>query len=462
MLRKIWAIASINIYTTFTDRNLLIIMLLTPLILATIISLAFGNMGSGSSPITDIPVAIVNLDTPPAEGSQAVDFSHIFVSAFIPSTDGTGTDTAGLGTCEAVQVADSDATTSNLSLTGLTEAKQFDDPAAAKAAVDKGDYAAAIIIPAGFNESISYTQQHPDIKPVAIEVYGDSGQPTSASIIRSVVEGFTNQLLTGEIAIASTIGAMTDRAQQNPAFGLGFMAASASGSFNPNFSCAFTPGYNTIKIEQQTVTGQQVKFNPLVVFGSAQAVFFALFTANGVAASIIEERRQWTLQRMVVSPTPRILILTGKLIATFLVVLLQLAFLFIGFTVIGSLLEGQIKSVWGNDFLAIAALILATSAATAGVGMFTAAVGKTAEQANIIGSIVSMLMGILGGAFFTVSVLGSFEWVTRLSVVRWGSEGFSKLASGQGDIGLNLLFLALIGAVLFVISLTVFTRRQDI
>lgn len=462
MLRKIWAIASVNIYTTFTDRNLLIIMIVTPLILATIISLAFGNLGGGSSPITDIPVAVVNLDTPPGEEAQVVNSSGIIVSAFIPPADTAATDSAAMGTCEAVQVADSEETTSNTSLTDLTEARQFDDAAAAKAAVDKGDYAAAVIIPAGFSESISYTQQNPEIKPAAIEVYGDSAQPISASIIRSVVEGFTNQLLTGQISVASTIGVMTERAQQNPAFGLGFMAASASGSFQPDFSCAFTPGFNTITIEQQTVTGEQVEFSPLVVFGSAQAVFFALFTANGVAASIIEERRDGTLQRMVISPTPRIIILSGKLIATFLVVLLQLAFLFVGFTVIGSLLEGEIKSVWGNDYLAIAALILATSAATAGVGMFTAAIGKSAEQANIIGSIVSMLMGILGGAFFAVSALGNFEWVTRLSVVRWGSEGFTKLASGQGDIGLNLLFLALIGAMLFVVSLSVFSRRQDI
>lgn len=459
MLRKIWAIASVNIYTTFTDRNLLIIMIVTPLILATIISLAFGNLSRGSTPIADIPVAIVNLDTPPAADSQVVDSSGLIVSAFLPPAAGTDTPTAG--TCAAVEVSGSQAASSS-SLTELTEATLFNDPAAAKAAVDKGDYAAAIIIPAGFSASISYTQDNPAITPLAIEVYGDSAQPISAGIIRSVVEGFTNQLLTGQVSIASTIGAMTDRARQNPMLGLSFAVAAASGNFQPDFSCAFTPGFNTIRIEQQTVTGEQVTFNPLVLFGSAQAVFFALFTANGVAASIIEERRQWTLQRMVVSPTPRIIILTGKLVATFLVVLLQLTFLFIGFTIIGSLLEGAIKSVWGNDFVAIAVLILATSAATAGVGMFTAAVGRTAEQANIIGSIVSMLMGILGGAFFTVSALGDFEWVTRLSIVRWGSEAFSRLAAGQNDIGLNLVFLALIGAALFIVSLVVFARRQDI
>jgi ABC-2 type transport system permease protein len=460
MLRKIWAIAYVNIYQTFTDRNLLIIMLLTPLILASIISLAFGNL-SGSAPIKNIPVAIVNLDSAPAEGSQMVDSSGILVASFIPvGEDGeTAADgTASMGTCEAVQVEDAGG--QNMSLTDLTDAVLLTDAAAARAAVDRGDYAAAIIIPAGFNDGISYTQDKPTLAPLPVEVYGDSAQPISASIIRSVVEGFTNQFLTGQIAVAATIGTMTERAQSNPVFGMSF--AAASGSFQPNFACAFTPGFNTIAIEQQTVTGEQADFNPLVLFGSAQAVFFALFTANGVAVTIIEERRQWTLQRMVISPTPRVVILGGKLVAVFAVVLLQLIFLFIGFTVIGSLLEGQIKSVWGTNALAIAALVVATSLATAGVGMITAAVGKTAEQASIIGSVVSMLMGILGGAFFSVQALGDLEWVTRLSVVRWGAEGFSELAGGGSDISLNLVFLALIGAVLFVVSLVVFNRRQDI
>jgi hypothetical protein len=72
------------------------------------------------------------------------------------------------------------------------------------------------------------------------------------------------------------------------------------------------------------------------------------------------------------------------------------------------------------------------------------------------------LMGMLGGAFFQVQALGSLEIVTRLSIVRWGSEAFTKLASGQADIWANVFFLTLIGVILFVISLWAFNRRQDI
>jgi ABC-type multidrug transport system permease subunit len=89
-------------------------------------------------------------------------------------------------------------------------------------------------------------------------------------------------------------------------------------------------------------------------------------------------------------------------------------------------------------------------------------VGRTPEQANIIGGIVSILMGILGGAFFAVSALGGLEWVTRLSVVRWGSEGFAKLAEGNTDVALNVLFLTLLGALFFTASLWLFNRRKDV
>lgn len=450
-LRKIWTIAYRELYSTFTQPSLIAIMFASPLILATIISLAFGG---GSPTIENIPVAIVNLD----QGADNLNNGQIFVNAFVPGTAETSSPAStGQQTCD---VPASDSGSTQPSLFDLTDAVLLDDPAAARAAVDKGDYAAAIIIPANFSRSITYSQEHQEVNPTPIEVYGDSGRTVTPGIIRSIVESITNQLLTGQIAVAATIDTMITRAQENPIFGIQFVTAGAD--FQPNFACAFTGALNNIKIEQQSVAGEQVEFNVLVAIGSAQAVFFALFTANGGASSILEDRRNWTLQRMIVSPTPRVVILLGKLVGTFVTVLTQLIFLFIGFTIINSFLEGQLTFIWGTNWIAIIVLLLTTALAASGVGMITAAVGKTAEQAQIIGSIISILMGMLGGAFFQVQALGSFEFITRLSIVRWGSEAFSRLASGDGDIGANIIFLTLIGTLLFAISLWVFNRRQDI
>jgi ABC-type multidrug transport system permease subunit len=106
--------------------------------------------------------------------------------------------------------------------------------------------------------------------------------------------------------------------------------------------------------------------------------------------------------------------------------------------------------------------VVATAAAASGVGMVTVALARNIEQANIIGGIIAIAMGVLGGAFFTVDAIPLLEPLTRVSIVRWGSEGFARLAQGQSDILINVLFLGLIGAGMFAISLVIFNRRQDI
>ncbi|MDX1991933.1 MAG: ABC transporter permease [bacterium] len=503
-MNKLWNIAWKDIRAVFTDRNLLLIMLATPLAISTIIALAFSGVAGGGSPLENIPVALVNLD----EGAGGFNGGQIFVSALVENPDPAeqaeaapvdATPEATPGTFELGAVAatvleatpadpescevlatDADQVTAaemlaaeqenpgasnTTTLYDLTDTVLVDDAAAARAGVENGDYAAAIIIPANFSASIGYSQDNPDFDPVQIEVYGDSGRSIAPIVIRSVVEGITNQMLTGQVAVKSTIDTMVTRAQENLGFGAQFVAANTAGQFNPDFSCAFNGTFETVSIQQERVNtddDDSRPFNLLVFFGSAQATFFALFTANGGAANILEERRNGTLQRMVVSPTPRFTILLGKLIGVFAMVLLQLVFLFVALTLVNAVLEGEFQLIWGNDWLSIILLLLVTSLATAGVGMLTVAFARTPEQANIVGSVIGFAMGILGGAFFTLPPNVVTDTLRNASVIYWGSNGFQRLASGDSGVITNILFLLVIGAALFVISLIAFNRRQDI
>lgn len=459
-MRKVWAIAWKDMYSTFTNRGLLAIMFAAPLALATIISLAFGGTGSGSAGISDIPVAIVNLDA--GDPDTGFNGGAIFVRAFVPAPAGEGTDdTAAFNNdCPAAETTDSTAT---ISLFDLTEAVELDDPAAARAGVDDGTYTAAIIIPANFSRSVVYSPNKREIAPIPIEVYGSAGRPITAGIIRSVVEGIANQIVVGYVSVAATVETVLARAPSPLLGGAQAAALSNSEAAQRAFACAFSPAYSTISIDQQTVgEAGLTRNNLLVTFGSAQAAFFALFTASAAAASILEEKRDGTLSRILVTPTPRLTFMLGKLIGTYAQVLAQIAFLIVGFTIIASLLAGQFTLLWGSDWLSLILLVLATALGAAGVGMIAAAVGRTAEQGQIIGSVIGILMGILGGAFFDLAALGDFEILTRLSIVRWGSEGFTRLAAGQGDILVNVVVLTLLGAAFFGISLYAFYRRQDI
>ena len=455
---KIWIIARKDIISTFTDRNLLLIMLATPLALAAIIALAFSDLGGGSSPLTDIPVALVNLDV--GDPDTRFDGGLIFVSGLLP--DSADADLS-LSQCALISESDETGDSAQFSLEDLTETTLLTNREEAIAGVDNGDYVAAIIIPENFSQLVSYRQEGFSENQAIVEVYGNSGNPISASVIRSVAESFTNQIVMGQVTIGATIDTMVARAMSDPSFGAEFGAMNNEGTFVSDFNCAFDSRLNNVGITSQTVAGEeQDGVNFLVLFGSAQAAFFALFTASGGASSIMEERRNGTLQRLLVSPTSRMQILLGKLIGTFATVLLQLVFLFIGFTLLNTLLEGEFALIWGENIPAVLALVIALALAASGVGMIAAAVAKTAEQANVIGSVIAMFMGVLGGAFFQLDAIPAIEPITRLSVVFWGSDGFGKLSEGNTDIFVNLAFLTVIGVGLFMISLILFNRRQDI
>ena len=75
-------------------------------------------------------------------------------------------------------------------------------------------------------------------------------------------------------------------------------------------------------------------------------LFFMMFGASTPARSILEEHRQGTLPRLFTTPTPRSVILSGKYVAVFLVVLIQAAVLLVA----GRLLLG---ADWGERAVAV-------------------------------------------------------------------------------------------------------------
>lgn len=465
-MNKIWAIAWRDTRATFTDKNMLLLMLATPIVLVTIIAFAFGGISSGSS-FSDIPVAIVNNDAGIDTDTFAFNGGQFIVSAFIaPESleEGESAIPEGMASATCALLDDESETTgesTGISLYEMTQSVLLTDAEAARQGVDEGLYAAAIIIPEDFTSSMTY-QGNMDLQLSPITVYGDSARPITAGIIRDIVSSMSNQFLTGNITIATTIDRFIERSTGDPAFALRFAEAGLSGTFGDDFSCAFMPGINNVKVDRQSVSGDGRALTPVVAIGAAQAVFFALFTAAGAASSILEERRDGTWQRMVMTPTSRTQILLGKLLSVFIMVFMQICILLVAFVLVNSILSGGLTLIWGTSWHNIVLLAVATSIGTAGIGVLVTSISKTVEQANAIGGFIAMVMGLLGGAFFTVDAIPAMDIVSRVSIVRWGSEGFTKLALGSTDVTMNILFLTAIGVAMFLIGLLIFVRRQDI
>lgn len=474
-MRKSLAIAWKELYTTYTDRNLILIMLVTPLALATIIGLALGsfiNDTGNDVPVRDIPVALVNLDKGDDSSQSGTILGDIYVSALVEGADPAELSTGGEVACEAVEGTTENGAAGGATLFDLTDTVRLESAAAARAAVDAGDYAAAIIIPADFT-----TRATPDfaagdgsIQPVHVEVYASPAAPIQANIVRSIVQAITNQIATGEIAIAASIGTLIDSASADPAIGERLQALGSDSDAAPvEFACAFSPAYAPVEVQQEMVSGEAAgeggSFNPLIYFGATNAVFFMMFTAQGSASSLLTERRLWTLQRLIASPTPRPAILLGKVLGTLVNCIVQLIALFIALTLIGSVIAGELQFIWGRNIPAILLMIVAAAIAAAGLGTLITGLVRTEEQANVIGSAVIIVMGLLGGAFFPVQTLEAVpfvQYLPYLTINYWAVDAFLSLAIGQGSILLNVALLLLLGAVMFGIGWWAFNRQLDI
>jgi ABC-2 type transport system permease protein len=449
MWNKIWTIAWKDIATTYRDRNTVAVMLAAPLAVATIIALAFGGLGGGSSPIQNIPVAVVNLDA----GSGDTNFGDIYVQTFLPSASDTESEPAV--ECPPVENGAGATNPQQGDLGTLVAAQQLTDPAVARAGVDDGTYSAAIIIPQDFSARILYSGPNDPVEATGVEVYGNGGRPIAAGIIRGIVEQIGSGILVNNVAVAASIDALIAR---NP-LALGQFISNQE-AVNNAFNCAFQNTISSLRVDPQTVQSEVTNQTTLllVIFGSAQAMFFCLFTGQGGVASIFEERRQWTLQRLVMSPTPRMAILLGKLGGTFLTCVIQLIFLFIALTIVGSILNGGLVFIWGTNFLLIGLVIIGAALASTGLGTLVAGIARTPEQGGIYGSLLNSGLALLGGAFgFQLP-----QSVAQFSPLWWGTDAFQKLSRGLSDVGLNIAVLGIFGIVLFFIGFYFFNRKIDI
>jgi ABC-type transport system involved in multi-copper enzyme maturation permease subunit len=158
------------------------------------------------------------------------------------------------------------------------------------------------------------------------------------------------------------------------------------------------------------------------------------------------------------SPTPRSVILAGKLVGVGATVFFQILILVIALSLIGSIMEGEALLIWGTDLLAVALILASATLAVSGFGMFMAGIARTPEQGQVLGGVMTMALAILGGTFGFVLP----KEVGMFSLIYWGRTAFEKLAAGQDDILINVVVLIVQGAVLFTIGVLMFNRRFEV
>jgi ABC-2 type transport system permease protein len=179
---------------------------------------------------------------------------------------------------------------------------------------------------------------------------------------------------------------------------------------------------------------------------------FVLFSATALAQLFAKERQIHTLQRLLIMPLPRAYILTGKLLGQYLLCLLSFGVMIAAGTLLGVR--------WGDPIGALAVVLTFTLCATA-IGLATAAVARTPNQAAGLGFLIPMTLAPLGGAWWPLDLTPPFmQTLGRIvSPIAWSQDAFTKLIfynANVADILPNLLILLLFTAAFFAFGIVRF------
>jgi ABC-2 type transport system permease protein len=412
-MKKIILIGLKDVRLAIRDRAALMMMLLAPFVLTLGLGAVTGRFSGGSTNgISHIPVILVNQD-----GKQ---LGNALVALF--------------------QSQDLDE---------LIDATVSENATTAYQQVDDNQAVAVILIPAGFTDSIIPPQGQTELaSPVQIELYTNPTTPTSVGVVKTILDEFISRVevgrVGGEVAVTQLVASGRLQAQDAQAVGL------AIGSGQADAASQST----SITLNNVTPGGEVVKFDVLALLAPGMALMFLMYTASNGGRTLLTERDQGTLPRLLVSPTTAVEVLGGKMVGIFLTGTAQMLIL-VGGT---SMLFGV---QWG-DSTAVQALVLAAVFAAVGWGMLITAIARTPGQVSMMGTAVMLTFGILGGTFINIDAMPVwFRYITKITPNAWGIEGFTTLALGGGlsDILTPILALLAMGLILFAIAVILFNRR---
>ena len=219
-----------------------------------------------------------------------------------------------------------------------------------------------------------------------------------------------------------------------------------------------------VKISQvpARVAKSKLKTNPMQNNIPAFTLFAMFFIVIPLAGSIINEKNQGTFNRIRTLPVSWLEIIFAKILVYISVCILQFVFLiFIGIYVMPVLGSTTTLGDSVNYFVLLVALLASGLAAT-GFGILVGTFATTHSQASTFGSVMVVILAMLGGIFMPAQLMPELiKKISLVSPLRWGTDAFLEVFSGNGGIErIWLELFLLIG--FFCISLILAVRIINI
>ncbi|TVR19876.1 MAG: ABC transporter permease [Anaerolineaceae bacterium] len=179
---------------------------------------------------------------------------------------------------------------------------------------------------------------------------------------------------------------------------------------------------------------------------------YVMFTVLAGAVLLLQERKQWTLQRLITMPVSRAQVLGGKMTARFAMGMIQYAVAFTFGAMLGVNFGDQIIPL----LLLMMSFVLCMTAITFLLGTFI----ETEMQASGLVTFFVLITAPLGGAWWPLEIVPPFmQTLALLTPIGWAMRGFGELlfyGGGLTDILLPVAVLLGASAVIFALAITRF------
>jgi ABC-2 type transport system permease protein len=314
-------------------------------------------------------------------------FMGVFGAIFQEGNGGSGSFTVAVYASEQANTA-ADTVAAGLEANPATEVLQLKSVDAVRAAVKNDEAAVGLVLPDDFSPMTG--------KPALLLVDSRASPPE-----RAALEGALSRIM-------------------------------ADGLYGTGTSTLFRVEAAEVGESSELSSGFQVSV-------PGNAVLFCFFLAMTVALSFMEDRRTGVLRRLLSSPAPKWSLLLSKLVPFFLIGIVQMVFLF-GMGVLAFGLD------LGTNYLGLLLLTLSIVLCAVTLGFLMASFGGTEKQVGGIGSIILLVMGLLGGAMVPRMVMPSLmKTIGFITPQAWALDGYHVLlVSSQSDVSSVLVEVAAI------------------
>jgi ABC-2 type transport system permease protein len=223
---------------------------------------------------------------------------------------------------------------------------------------------------------------------------------------------------------------------------------------NNNLSINFK---KLVDLKVTSVVGEKKNINlGLIQAIAGTATLILLFSVTGHATSIIEEKENGTINRLLCSPLKVSHILFGKMLSAFFIALVQLSIMFL-FAVLLFRFDITI------NFPTFIILVFVTIIAVIGFGFFLASICNSRQQAENLSTIVIIVMSTIGGSMVPLYMMPDImEKIAIFSINYWVMQSFFDIywrLLSFNEILPKIIILLFTGLTLLAISIYLFKRN---